>query len=152
MDLSWFKSMNFKRNGVPDWCTGKDWSTSWGQMLLDPTISDPGSRTGKRFRRRFRVPYPLFQNVILPECRRVNIFDTKYVNMVRIPIEFKILICLRILGRGNCADDIAEMASSFESTVSSVFHEFVCKFVKHFYDGHVKVPDGERLIKNNALY
>ena len=83
---------------------------------MDPSINDPASKIGQLFRRRFRVPYPLFKEVILEDCKRVNLFSTKNENMVRIPLEFKILMSLRILGRGNCMDDITELADIFESS------------------------------------
>ena len=76
------------------------WQTKWGLLLRDITIDNPKSRAAKIFRRRFRVPYRLFRDVIVPECERVNIFGTKVESKVRIPLQFKILIALRILGRG----------------------------------------------------
>ena len=119
------------------------WESKWGLMIQDPKINNPKSRIAKLFRRRFRVPFRLFNKLIVPECKRVNLFDTKQENMVRIPLEFKILIALRIIGRGaylacffsillailnliflffyncycflgNVGDDIAEMADGFE--------------------------------------
>ena len=88
------------------------WETKWGQMLLNPLIKDPASKLAKKFRRRFRVPYPLFSELLVPECKRVNLFNTTFENMIRVPIEFKILIALRILGRGNVFDDLEELAES----------------------------------------
>ena len=44
-----------KYTGIPR-C--KDFgSTAWGQMLANPATEDPTSYFGKKFRRRFRVPY-----------------------------------------------------------------------------------------------
>jgi len=37
------------------------WQTGWGRMLRDPDISDPNSRQAKKFQRRFRCPFLLFQ-------------------------------------------------------------------------------------------
>lgn len=34
--------------------------STWAHMLLDPRIQDPTTREGKLFRRRFRVPYPIY--------------------------------------------------------------------------------------------
>jgi hypothetical protein len=42
---------------------------------------------------------------------------------VRIPVEFKVLIALRILGLGNCLDDISELSCVSESTVHQIFLE-----------------------------
>ena len=70
-------------------------------MLQHPSINDPTSKIGNLFRRRFRVPYSLFKEVIVEECKRVNLFGVQYESKTRIPIEFKILMSLRILGREN---------------------------------------------------
>ena len=34
------------------------WDSTWGPMFLDPTLADFDSFAAKKFRRRFRVPYP----------------------------------------------------------------------------------------------
>ena len=96
------------------------WNTAWGQMISHPDVGNPKSRLGKRFRRRFRVPFPLF-TYIVEICKEENIFDLKYES--RIPYEAKILACLRILGRSNCADDISELCGNAmgESTINAIF-------------------------------
>ena len=60
---------------------------------------------------RFRAPWILFKEKILPMCVKDNIFDLTYENLKGVPIEFKILLSLRILGRGNVYDDINELSS-----------------------------------------
>ena len=38
------------------------WDTCpWLILIVDPTTADPSSRNGKEFRRKFRVPYPVFE-------------------------------------------------------------------------------------------
>jgi hypothetical protein len=54
-------------------------------------------------------------------------------------------MALRILGRGNCADDIAEMSYGCESSINLFFKTFVTEFVKNFYDDFVFIPTGDRL-------
>jgi hypothetical protein len=105
----------------------------------------------RKFRRRFRVPYPLYQYIV-SECNRVNLFNIKSESRVRVPTEFKVLIALRILGRGNCYDEISELSGSHESTCHAIFHEFVNAFVDHFYDVYVKTPTGERMTKVKRMY
>jgi hypothetical protein len=58
------------------------WQTEWGRLILDPSTMDPKSRNGLKFRRRFRVPFPLFHEVLVPICREKNIFDIKEPNKV----------------------------------------------------------------------
>ena len=36
----------------------------WGKMLLDPELDNPLSKQAKKFRRRFRVIYPLFLYIV----------------------------------------------------------------------------------------
>jgi hypothetical protein len=37
----------------------------WGRMLVNDRMKDPGDRKGgKLFRRRFRVPWPLFEQLV----------------------------------------------------------------------------------------
>ena len=103
------------------------------------------------FRRRFRVPFPIFEKIVL-ECNRVNVFNIKSESRVRVPIEFKVLISLRILGRGNCFDDISEMSGVFPSSVARIFHDFVNGFQSHFFNEFVKMPTGERLNKVKRMY
>ena len=128
------------------------WETKWGRLIRDPNVSNPLSAAGKKFRRRFRVPYPVFIEIIVAECRRVNLFKTKVEHLVRIPLEFKVLMSLRLLGRGNCCDDIEDMADIAESSASEIFHVFVEQFVAHFFTTYVKVPTGDRLRKTMAVY
>ena len=47
--------------------------------------------------------------------KNVNLFDQSYDG--HIPIELKILVSLRILARGNCADDISKFSDIGESSV-----------------------------------
>ena len=44
---------------------GKDYYTSnWMQLLEDPMLHDPTSSIAKKFRQRFRVPYPVFVDLL----------------------------------------------------------------------------------------
>ncbi len=79
------------------------WSSTWGRMLRNPQLQDSSSKVSRKFRRRFRVPYVLFKDVIVPQCVAANVFDTK--SNSTIPIEIKVLVALRILGRNAVSDD-----------------------------------------------
>ena len=74
------------------------WETTWGEMIRDESICDPDSPLSCLFRRRFRVPFIMFRDVLVPMCLDRQIFG-RYVSK-KIPIEFKILVSLRMLGRG----------------------------------------------------
>ena len=73
------------------------WATNWGILYNNPLTSQKGTKEYNRFRNRFRVPLPFFKSFV-EKCREVNIFDNKY-DCQKIPYEFKIMSCLRILGR-----------------------------------------------------
>jgi len=110
------------------------WHTPWGVMLQDEGLRDNQSRASKKFRLRFRVSYPLFLYIV-QRCEEVQLFG-----ITKIPSEFRVLVSLRILARGNCADDIFEMSGIAESTVNYMFHQFTQAFVKAFYDEFVHFP------------
>ena len=40
------------------------WETPWGELISSKNVVNPKSREGKNFRRRFRLPYPLFQYLV----------------------------------------------------------------------------------------
>ena len=122
----------------------------WGRMLNDPSIADENSFTSKKFRRRFRVPYKLFADILVPICRDANIFSMQ--NHSYMSIEFKILIALRVLGRDAKADDINELINIGESTATYIFKTFVTEFSKVFMSTFVKFPEQEELLDIMETY
>ena len=129
-----FSRTQYNVNNVEDL-----WNTPWGVMLQDDDLLNNHSRASKRFRRRFRVSYPIFLYMVR-RCKDLEVFGT-----TKIPYEMRILIGLRILGRGNCADDIFELSGIAESTVNTIFHQFTEVFVHHFYDEYISFPSGQEL-------
>ena len=59
---------------------------------------------------------------------------------------------LRILARGNCADDIAEMSNGCENTVNYVFRLFCINFFDTFFNEFVYIPTGESLKRTMDAY
>ena len=128
------------------------WMSVWGKMLTNPEIEDPESFVARKFRRRFRVPYPLFKEVILPQCVSHNIFETKRECGGTIPIEFKLLIALRILGRDAVADDCSELSFVGESTCHFIFKQFVSNYSRAFYSEYVKFPTAADFMDTMETY
>lgn len=124
------------------------WETTWGRTLKDVRIKDPSSWIAKKFRRRFRIPFSVFDQVLVPMCIEKEVFSLKS----RIPIEIKILISLRILARGSCADDIEELSHVPESTVNYIFKQFVTNFSEKFFDTYIIYPTGDQLGEINKVY
>jgi hypothetical protein len=135
-----------------------DWNnkTTWGKMIQDPNVRDINTTEGKEFRRRFRLPFPFFKDYLVPECQKANIFDSKLtVNGVtkdQIPIEIKIMIALRLLGRGNVVDDLAELSNASGTSVRLIFKTFVTNFAKHFRTSFIRMPTGDELNKVLDIY
>lgn len=125
------------------------WESGWGILILSDAIKDPTSYEAKVFRKRFRLPYPLFLRFV-DECKQSNIFEGLYTT--KIAVEFKVLIGLRILGRDNCADDISEYLNIGESTVYPIFKQFLSGCVKYLYPKYVYVPVGEELDEVRKVY
>lgn len=123
-----------------------------GTVLGVGLLHIPGSKTEIHgylaSMRRFRVPYSVLVDTIVPECQLYNVFGTSYT----IPVEFKVLVSLRLLGRGNCLDDVEEMSGIPESTCSWIFMKFITNFTAARFDAYVFFPDGEELKTVQKVY
>ena len=109
------------RTGRPDY-----WGSPWGVMLRErkDELNDPTTDLSKKFRLRFRVPYPIFVRILswTKEWHEHNSSDA--ARRMRIPTELKLLGVLRVLGRGTCFDGIEELSSIATNTMSTFFHAF----------------------------
>ena len=98
---------------------GDPYDSVWWRFLQDPQVTDPKSRQGKLFRRRFRVPHGVFQMLVSmwrtmrctcdkgggPRCR----CGVDALGKEKWPVELKILAVLRYIGRGECWDTSEEL-------------------------------------------
>ena len=127
------------------------WETYWGQLISHPNVNNPKAKEGKQFRRRFRLPFPVFQ-FLVKLCEEHNIFETIYTT--KIPIEAKVLSCLRWLGRDECADSINELSNLLiaESTAYPIFRKFINGMIEKIYPCFVKFPTGAELDKVMQTY
>ena len=129
----------------------KDLSTSvWGQMLQDPSVNEVGSWLNRKFRRRFRVPYSMFLEIV-QECKDHNVFGM-CLRQSKIKVEYKVLTCLKILGRDLCADEIDEHLNIAESTVNKFFKMFIYNYANAMYSKWVNVPEGADLDRCEETY
>ena len=102
----------------------------WAIFFNDVSVKDPESRLGKVFRRRFRVPFSLFE-YLLELTERFNLFGhRRAINNLFIPDKFKLLAILRTLGRGECLDTIEELSGISKSTVQRSLHAWCGNLVK----------------------
>ena len=79
------------------------WATDWGRLLNHHNTWSPRTFEYKK-RLRFRVPFPLFKFRLIPAIESAGIFNT--CRQSYIPIEFKVMISLRILGRDTDCDSV----------------------------------------------
>jgi hypothetical protein len=81
--------------------------TVWGRLYSSPDVSNPLTPDGKNFRRCFRIDYESFRDVLVPFYKNKDIFDS--TRAFKIPIEFKIMVALQILGHYNDCDSVSPM-------------------------------------------
>lgn len=104
--------------------------SAWGRMLRDERLQDTASGAAILFRRRFRVPYAVFEAIVEKTKVWHEKNDTDCARRSRIPTALKVLGVLRILGRATCFDGIHELSGIAPSTMCSFFHKFTAWFAK----------------------
>lgn len=90
------------------------------------------------------------KEVLVPMVVKKKIFKIQRASYI--PVELKVMICLRILARGNVYDDIAEMSGLGLSTVASIYLQFINNFVKEFFTEFVSPPEGRELEEVMKIY
>jgi hypothetical protein len=109
---------------------------------------DPSTTKGQEFRRRFRVPWECFHDMVT-ECEALPAFarwrrgKTDAVGRPCTPMALLVLGCLRILGRGVVFDDIADYINCNECTVRDFFFVFIQHWSTIKYRQHVRLPADE---------
>lgn len=123
-------------------------------MLQNENVKDPSSKEGKDFRKRFRVPFPVFWKLViiaansnLFDCGRADGFGRRAA-----PVELKIFGVLRILGRGWCMDDVSECTGISEETIRGSFHTFNKIFREKHYEEYGYIPQGDDLRQTMQIY
>ena len=121
----------------------------WGRMLVNPRTKDPTDRKGGvLFRRRFRVPFPLFER--LTEMTRANKWFSEGNDCAGVkaaPLELKVLGLLRVLGRGYCFDGIEELSYISAEINRVFFHKWCELFSKKYFATYCNPPESEEEIQ-----
>ena len=120
------------------------WESPWGHMLRNPETRDPRTFPGKKWITRFRVPFPVFENIVVM-CERDNVFEIKRNRAISIPIEFRAMVSLRILAKNHDCDTMSELSLIGASTCHLIFQTFVKNFVGRYFQELVNMPQGEEL-------
>ena len=131
------------------------WSQSaWMQLLLNEASSDPNSLEWKRFVDRFRLPVPAFLE-LLNEVSQLFTAETGAKRKKgSVPLEIKLMITLRWLGRAEIFDTIAELLHDHmcKSTVSRATKLIVGLLVK-LSDKYITCPTSvDEIRRCLALY
>lgn len=77
-----------------------------------------------QFRRRFRVPFVIFEFLRDRFAKTLHIGTHDACGEVAISVDLKVLASLRILARGNDADTINELVGVSHSTILKNYHAF----------------------------
>ena len=129
----------------------------WLQLISDPTVNDPTSRSGKDFRKNFRVQYPLFVKMV-QMCKETddplfNYSTTDAAGSPSIPLELKILAVLRTLGGGLKFNDASEMSGYMSmSSLNSFFKNFNARFRIHFEESFIRPLENVELQRSMKTY
>jgi hypothetical protein len=125
--------------------------TQWFQIIHHPDIRDPSSTVGRLFRRRFRVPFPLFERLLLV-IETQNILGVQREARVQVPTAIKLLIVFRVLGRDECFDTINELCGVSEERCRMIFTSFVKRFREYFEKDYIGIRDAEDLKSIMTVY
>ena len=130
-------------------------NSEFARMLRDDheeMLQHDKSKQGRFFRRCFRVPYPLFHNVLVPHCSDAakEVFSPSR----SVPVEIKLLIALRIIALSSSAHDCIALSRVSESYYNRIFREFVTNYSKHYYHDFVRFPEvgSKELERNMEIY
>jgi hypothetical protein len=130
-------------------------ASTWGRMLNNDRTKDPTDRKGGvLFRRRFRVPYPIFLKIV-DMARAMECFAERpdCTGRAAAPLELKVLGVLRVLGRGYCFDGIEELSSISAETNRIFFHKFCSVFSVRHYAEYCYPPTSEAdILKTMKVY
>lgn len=137
----------------------KNWDEApWMKLLaklreLPEADRNMANREFKFFRRRFRLPYPLFLKLV-EVFKRFKWLGAEIdcCGQRAAPYELKILSTLRILGRGVCFDNNFDGSTMEPETVRVAFHSVCYVFKKYLFREYVVPEDGEELRHTLSVY
>ena len=132
------------------------WETgSWWRMLADASLKQPGSLAARKFRRRFRLPYPMFVDLCTQFKDNGWLQTAEYdaVGKRTIPFSLKLLAALRHIGRGVCFDDLEDMSQVSESVLRKFTPKFFEIMATHVYPDEVRIPEtAEEIRRAVSMY
>ena len=168
--LVWYKATE-QVNGRKNWIKRQDytrtkkraksqdpWLTNyWLQNMAEPTVRDPFSRNGRKFRRDFRIPFVTFEEIVLlmkaTGEKEFNYAEKVVGGKPSIPLELKILCALRALASGLKFKDAADMSGFMPETAANKFFKEFNRLYKLYYsDTYINRLEGQELQNSMKQY
>jgi hypothetical protein len=110
-------------------------------------LQEENSDAHKVFRRHFRVPYAIYQQLYVMAMElgfKSNPVDV--TGRQGISLSLQILGVLRVLGRSTCYDGIEELSKGSAESHRVFFHSFFAKFVEKHFEEYVHPPESDEEI------
>ncbi|KAG7369524.1 DDE superfamily endonuclease [Nitzschia inconspicua] len=125
--------------------------SSWYNLYCAEHCAELTPNFEAKFRRRFRLPYSEFQNLV-DLCKQDSTSENGYFKRWRpgtaaadgkpgSPIELLVLTALRYLGRGWTFDDLEEATAISEEVIRNFFHQFIHWGSERLYVDYVRSPE-----------
>jgi hypothetical protein len=120
-------------------------------MLAKGDCKILGHRENRRFRRRFTVSYHRFWDIVMIDEKWIvdpensakayaDFEDGDCSGRPSVPLELKILGCLRMNPKGCAFDAIAELSGMHETTMQTFYHNFWKRFMEELKSEWIKFP------------
>jgi hypothetical protein len=126
---------------------GKPELSTWSALLQHPEVGDETSPTGRKFRRKFRLPYSKFLD-LLEQSKEYN---PKWADKppgeghgkgpARHPFRIKALSVLRMLAKGLDYDDLEDITGISESSYKVFVPQYMHFLATVVYAREVKLPN-----------
>ena len=112
-------------------------------------LRDERSKIGKKFRRRFRIPYEMFES-ICEDIREAGEYKdgTDAAGKPKVPMELLVLASLRYLGSRCPFDLLEELTCVDEETIRVFFHRHFCIWGVGAAEDAIGLPDDAASLKH----
>ena len=112
-------------------------------------LRDEKTKKAKKFRRRFRVPYCVFES-ICADMRLSNLYQdgTDAKGEPKIELELLVMAALRYLGSGCPFDLLEELTCIGAGTINKFFHHLFCVWGARASEVHIRLPENDEELQH----
>lgn len=118
---------------------------NWLRMIREKAaaLDDASTFEAKDFRRNFRLPFPVFKQLLAAarEQTWLKCNDHDAAGRSCVPLELKLLGVLYLLGSGAPVRTVAQLMSMSEATLQRSLHAFCSDFAADRYDEWIRPSD-----------